>query len=457
MSVSIVWFRQDLRLADNPALQAALQRGGAIVPVHIDSADEDGGWPDGAAARWWRRANLQSLGAALRARGSRLVCTRGPALQTLRRLAGECGADAVFWNRRYEPASVARDRAVKSALRDAGMLAESRNGSLLLEPWDIANQSGRPFLVFTPFWKQWLQRVPAQAPAPAPARVPAPERWPDGLELEDLYPTPRPPWHRSIDAHWQAGEGAAQARLEQFVSTGLDAYRDARDRPAVAGTSRLSPYLHAGVMSPRQVWHAVGEAESARGRHEAEWRAHKYLAELAWREFAHHLLHHHPRLAEEPLREEFAGFPWRDDPAALQAWQRGRTGFPLVDAGMRELWSTGWMHNRARMVTASFLVKNLRLHWLHGARWFWDTLIDADLANNTLGWQWTAGCGADAAPFFRIFNPQSQAQKFDPDGAYVRRWVPEAATAAYPPPIVELAASRAAALSAFRTLRTARD
>jgi len=317
-----------------------------------------------------------------------------------------------------------------------------------------------------------------------PLPTPAPARWPAGAgassgrtslanastrSLDDLFPLPRPAWHRGIEATWPAGEAAAQQQLAQFIAGPLAGYRDARDRPATAGTSRLSPYLHLGAISPRQIWHAIGAAQSARAQPAAEWRTGKFLAELVWREFAHHLLFYHPQLPDEPLRGEFTHFPWREDARALAAWQRGRTGIPLVDAGMRELWATGWMHNRVRMVVASFLVKNLQLHWRHGARRFWDTLIDADLANNTQGWQWTAGCGADAAPYFRVFNPVTQALKFDPDAEYIRRWVPELAALDtafvhepwraprapdYPPPIVDLAASRTGALAAFRTLRS---
>ena len=477
MATSLFWFRQDLRLADNPGLLAALQRG-AVVPLYVDSPEEDGAWRDGAAARWWLRANLGALAADLARLGAPpLRLERGAALATIRRVCADTGADAVFWNRRYEPAAMARDRAVKTALRADGLVVESRNGALLLEPWEIANQSGRPFLVFTPFWKELLKRVQPPLPTSAPATWPAGGRaapartgFPDGAppSLDDLFPLPRPAWHRAIEAAWPAGESAAQQQLEHFSAGPLAAYRDARDRPAMAGTSRLSPYLHVGAISPRQVWHAIGAALSARAQPAAEWRAGKFLAELVWREFAHHLLFHHPQLPDEPLRREFTSFPWREDARALAAWQRGRTGIPLVDAGMRELWATGWMHNRVRMVVASFLVKNLRLHWQHGARWFWDTLIDADLANNTQGWQWTAGCGADAAPYFRVFNPVTQALKFDPDAEYIRRWVPELAALDtpfvhepwraprapdYPPPIVDLAASRTAALAAFRTLR----
>jgi len=456
MNTSIVWFRQDLRLTDNPALQAALQRGGAILPVYIDSPDEDGRWPDGGAARWWLRVNLQVLDAQLRELGSRLVYARGPALPALQRLCAESGADAVFWNRRYEPAAMQRDRALKDTLRASGLLAESRNGALLLEPWEIANQSGRPFLVFTPYWRQLLKQLQPEMPLPPPQRLAAPSQWPAGPALDDLLPTPTPAWHRRMESLWRPGEAGASARLQRFIAEALAGYRDARDRPAVAGTSTLSPYLHVGAISPRQIWHAIGAAEADRGCSEAEWRGNKFLAEVVWREFAHHLLYHHPHLPDEPLRSEFTRFPWREDPAALHAWQRGQTGIPLVDAGMRELWATGWMHNRVRMVVASFLVKNLRIHWLHGARWFWDTLIDADLANNTQGWQWTAGCGADAAPFFRIFNPLSQAEKFDPDSEYIRRWVPEVGTASYPAPIVDLATSRTEALAAFKSLMAQR-
>ena len=450
---TLVWLRRDLRLADNPALQDALRRGGAVIPVYVDDDAEEGAWRPGAASRWWLHHSLAALNADLQARGSRLILRRGPALATLRALCAESGAAGVVWNRRYEPAVVQRDQRVKSALQTDGVQVASHNGALLAEPWEVSNRDGGPFRVFTPFWRQLMNSLRPAAPLPAPARIPAPPAWPRSAALADLGFLPEVIWYRGIEAAWQPGEGGAAQRLAAFCATALDGYRDRRERPDLAGTSRLSPHLHFGEISPRQLWQAIGDAESARGLPAAEWRHGKFLAELIWREFAHHLLFHFPHTANEPLHAGFRAFPWREDAAQLAAWQRGRTGIALVDAGMRELWHTGWMHNRVRMVVASFLVKNLRIDWRQGARWFWDTLVDADLASNTLGWQWSAGCGADAAPYFRIFNPDTQARKFDPDGRYRDRWLDAAARER--PPLVDLAASRTAALAAWRDMRAA--
>ncbi|MGA3157237.1 MAG: deoxyribodipyrimidine photo-lyase [Steroidobacteraceae bacterium] len=481
MYTSIVWFRQDLRLADHPALQAALARGGAVLPLYIDAAEEEGAWATGGAGRWWLRESLRALAAELTKRGSRLLVRRGPALSVLQDLVRESSADAIFWTRRYEPALAARDRVVQQELRAAGLLAESRGGRLLAEPEQLRNQSGAPFQVFTPYWRAFLREIEPPLPLPAPATLPAPRQWPrsEPSTVEELIP--QAPWMASLSAHWQAGERPAHEQLQTFIDTALERYPDARDRPALAGTSRLSPRLQWGELTPRQIWHAVGTAAAARGHSSAEWRSGKYLAELIWREFSYQLLHHWPSLPEAPMRAAYESFPWREDAVQLQAWQRGRTGIPLIDAGMRELWASGWMHNRVRMVVASFLVKNLRIHWRHGARWFLDTLVDADLANNTQGWQWSAGCGADAAPYFRIFNPVSQGQKFDPEGHYVRRWLPELAAlpvaylhapwlapplllaasgvtlgVQYPRPIVDLALSRRNALGALQEMHAAR-
>ncbi|MGD8310060.1 MAG: deoxyribodipyrimidine photo-lyase, partial [Chromatiales bacterium] len=325
--------------------------------------------------------------------------------------------------------------------------------------------------VFTPFWKACLRRPPPAAPLAAPEKLPpCPDV--DSLALDALGLLPRIPWDAGLRETWRPGEAGALRRLDGFCRKGLDAYADARERPAVVGTSRLSPRLHFGELSPRQVWWRAVREDSPGGE--------AFLRELGWREFAHHLLHHSPETLERPMDRRFEAFPWREDPEALRAWQSGRTGIPLVDAGMRELWHTGWMHNRVRMVVASLLTKNLRIHWLEGARWFWDTLVDADLANNTLGWQWVAGCGADAAPYFRIFNPVTQGQRYDPEGAYVRRWVPEIGRlpdrwvhrpwqapekvlreagirlgSDYPEPIVDLKESRREALAAYEQVKAA--
>jgi deoxyribodipyrimidine photo-lyase len=404
---TIVWFRQDLRLADNPALTHAAAQG-EVVPVFIWAPEEEGDWPPGAASRWWLHHSLAALDADLRQRGSRLVIRRGPTADTLCTLLGETGSDRVVWNRRYEPAAITRDAAVKREIERT----RSFNGALLREPWTMPGRGGDGYRVFTPYWRALQSGGVPEPPLPAPA-VPASGAWPESLEIGALGLLPSIPWDTGLSAVWEPGERGAGARLGAFLERAA-AYGAQRDRPALP-SSELSPHLHHGELSPRQVWHAVSEAAGA--------AAEPFLRQLAWREFAHHLLYHVPETATEPLRPDFRAMPWRDDPAELRTWQRGRTGFGLVDAGMRQLWASGWMHNRARLVTASFLTKDLLIHWHAGARWFWDTLVDADLANNTLGWQWVAGSGADAAPFFRVFNPAVQAERFDPDGRYQDRWL----------------------------------
>ena len=482
MTASIVWFRQDLRLADNPALLAACQRGAPIIPLYIESSAEEGAWPAGGATRWWLHRSLSALDDSLREYGSRISYCRGPALETMLALCNETGADAVFWNRRYEPAAMARDTQLKEALRARGLVAESRNGALLVEPWQTMTQTGGPYQVFTPFWRRLLAEQTPPAPEGRPKILPVPSRWPQTLPLAALELLPKVNWYSNMAKTWMPGELGAAQRLQQFVDGQLNYYADRRDRPALPGTSMLSPHLHHGEVSPRQVWHAVLSAAARTGIAAAEARSGKFIVELIWREFSYYLLYHFPHTPTVPLRDSFARFPWREDLRSLQDWQRGRTGIPLVDAGMRELWSTGWMHNRVRMIAASFLVKNLQQPWLDGARWFWDTLVDADLASNTQGWQWTAGCGADAAPYFRVFNPVTQSQRFDPQGVYLRRWLPELARLSdkaihapwladaseladagvqlgrnYPLPVVDLKDSRTAALAAFKSLRSTDD
>ena len=425
-AASIVWFRLDLRLADNPALGAAIQRG-VVVPVFVHAPEEEAPWQSGGASKWWRHQSLRALESQLREIGSRLIIRRGPALDTLRGLVKETNADAVFWNRRYEPAVLARDHKVKEALSGDGVAVESFNAALLHEPWTIQNQSQKPFQVFTPFWKNCLAKPDPAEPLLAPKTLPAPSKWPKSLALDELELESKLNWSEGLRAAWQPGEAGASANLNRFLSKAFDDYTDQRNRPDVTGTSRLSPHLHFGEISPRQVWHGLKRMASKRGLPVERWRGSQFLSEIGWREFAHHLLFHFPHTPTEPLRADFKKFPWRKDAAWLRAWQKGRTGYPIVDAGMRELWMTGWMHNRVRMIVASFLVKDLLLDWQEGARWFWDTLVDADLAQNTMGWQWTAGCGADAAPYFRVFNPTSQGEKFDPHGQYVRKWCPELA------------------------------
>lgn len=408
---AIFRFCQDLRLADNAALLAASSRG-TVIPLFIWDPHADDPWPPGAASRWWLHHSLESLQSALAARGSRLVLRSGPAERVLREVAAETGAAAQFSN--PTPAT-------------------------LFPPGAIRNQSGKPFQVFTPFYKACMAAEAPDRPVSDMPVLTAPRHWPAGERLEELNLLPKIDWAGGLRETWEPGEHGAQQRLAEALKR-LPDYAVERDRPDHEGTSRLSPHLHFGEVSPRQVWHA------ARG-HDV------FQRELLWREFAHHTLFHFPHTANEPMRPEFRRFPWRHDPAGLDAWQRGLTGYPIINAGMRELWHTGWMHNRVRMVVASFLVKHLRIDWREGAYWFWDTLVDADLANNTLNWQWAAGCGVDAAPYFRIFNATLQAAKFDPDRAYVRRWVPEIGTIAYPKPIVDHATARRAALAAFAALR----
>jgi deoxyribodipyrimidine photo-lyase len=476
MTTAVVWFRRDLRLTDHPALAAALASAERIVALYIHAPDEEAPWAPGAASRWWLHHSLASLHAALVARGARLTIARGASLTTLLEVARATRASSVHWNRSYEPALVARDTAIKAALREAGFAAESYPGNLLLEPWMIQNAAGAPFRVFTPFWRSCQAALDQVAPPlPAPRAVPLAADAPAGLPLAALDLLPRIRWDQGFSSRWTPGEAGAMARLEAFLATQVGAYAEQRDRPDLPGTSRLSAHLHFGELSPRQALAAARPAthDPAAGRGAAS-----FLRELGWREFAHHLLYAFPHTALAPMDPRFADFAWRRDDARLTAWQRGVTGVPLVDAGMRELWHTGWMHNRVRMIVASFLTKNLGLHWLDGARWFHDTLVDADLASNTLGWQWTAGCGADAAPYYRIFNPVLQTERFDPGRDYLRTWLPElarlpdewlhrpfAAPAAvlaragvmlgggYPAPVVDLADSRAEALAAWQRLR----
>jgi deoxyribodipyrimidine photo-lyase len=476
---TIVWFRQDLRLADNPALCAALTGDAPVIPVYIFAPQEEGAWPPGAASRWWLHHSLARLGEALAECGSRLLLRVGDdSLATLESVAREVGATRVVWNRRYEPAIVARDRRIKTALRDAGLATSSYNARLLREPWTVKTKSGGPFQVFTPFWRHCLALEDPADPLPAPANLPAPARWPHSVSLESLGLLPAIDWAAGMRAAWAPGSAGAHTALQRFLAESLDDYRTLRDQPAVRGTSQLSPHLHFGEIGPREVWHAARGVALARGRHGEGWRDSQFLTEIGWREFAYHLLYHFPGTPEQPLRANYAAFPWAENAAGQGAWTRGATGYPIVDAGLRQLWHTGWMHNRVRMIAASFLIKDLLIDWTQGARWFWDTLVDADLASNTLGWQWVAGCGADAAPFFRIFNPTTQGAKFDPQGDYVRRWIPELARLSnewihdpstappavleaagirlgtdYPRPIVEHAAARKAALVALSGIK----
>ena len=443
---AVLWLRRDLRLTDNPALTLALADAKHLIPLYIHAPEEEAPWQPGAASRWWLHHSLAALDAQLRRHGSRLIIAHGPSLKTLQQLLSATGATHLYWNRLYEPALIARDQQIKRTLREAGIQCTSTNAALLVEPWTVQTNSGTPFRVFTPYWRAaQRQLVTMPTPTAAPSQLPPVPATLDSLPLESLKLLPKIDWAGGLAATWSPGEAGALAQLDQFIHSAARDYAQQRDFPAKAGTSRLSPFLHFGEIGPRQILHALDQAGIA---------AEAYERELGWREFNHQLLYHFPQTTDAPLNPRFAQFPWRecaaDDPQ-LQAWQQGRTGFALVDAGMRELWHSGWMHNRVRMLVASFLTKHLRLPWTVGARWFWDTLVDADLANNSQGWQWTAGCGADAAPYFRIFNPVRQIERFDPQWQYIHHWCPEWRTdGTPPPPIVDLAAAREEALAAYR-------
>ncbi|HEY0981152.1 MULTISPECIES: cryptochrome/photolyase family protein [unclassified Schlesneria] len=426
----IVWFQRDLRIEDHPALQSAIERGEPVVPLYIHSCPVNDETAPGAASRWWLHHSLMRLSRELQSRGSRLILRTGEPLAILLELVDELDAVAVYWTRGYEPALRKRDEITKRELNSRGIEAESFGGNLLFEPWDIQTKEGRPYQVFTPFWKACLKASPPDEPLPAPEQIRPPDQWPNSLTVDDLKLLPTIRWDDGFHQFWETPQNSAADVLDRFLKSAAFEYDTQRDFPATRGTSRLSPYLHFGEISPRTVWHQTSKLiETMSGKSVASATEtagpDTFLKEVGWREFAHNLIYHFPSTVERPLRADFERFPWRADPSGLVAWQKGETGYPIVDAGMRELWATGWMHNRVRMIVGSFLVKDLMISWKYGAAWFYDTLVDADLANNTLGWQWIAGCGADAAPYFRILNPQLQSEKFDPQGSYLRRWIPE--------------------------------
>ena len=465
----IHWFRQDLRLADNPALADAAACGD-VLPVYILDDDAAGDDRMGAASRWWLHRSLAALNDSL---DGRLVLARGDAATLLPQLASQLNVTAVTWNDCYEPWRIAQDDVIEAALGDLGCRVIRHHGSRLWQPGSITKDDGRPYRVFTPFYKAALARGaiprrPLAAPAPGVFVSSASVTIDCSLAALELAPTIR--WDDGLIERWQPGEDAATAQLSEFVEARLVDYAEGRDRPATDSTSSLSPYLHFGELSPNQVWYTATDCEAGE-------LAAPFLRELSWREFCYSLLAQWPDMRTRALDQRFERFPWRDDEQAFKAWCEGRTGHPLVDAGMRELWRTGFMHNRVRMIAASFLVKNLLIDWRRGEQWFWDCLVDADHANNAANWQWVAGCGADAAPYIRIFNPATQGERFDPDGLYTRRWVPEVAALsnkylykpwaapgdmfaaqhngdvnAYPSPVADLRDSRARALATFKSL-----
>jgi len=466
----IMWFRQDLRLSDNPALLNAIQQG-RVLPVFI--LDEGNDWSIGGASRWWLHHSLLALNESLQ---GNLWILRGDAAELLPQLAREHSASHAFWNRCYEPSIIRRDSLIKEQFTADGITATSSNGSLIWEPWENLKQDGTPYKIFTPFYKYAIANNPPAAPSPAAnANFDTVKCLQGKNRIDDLNLLPEINWYEQIASQWQPGELGARQRLQNFTENGLYDYRDGRDYPAKRSVSMLSPHLHFGEISPREAASVVKQAGDIDSNEE---QAAHFIRELAWREFSYYTLYHFPHICQQNMKSQFDRFPWVKDQKSLCLWQQGQTGFPLVDAGMRELWQTGTMHNRVRMIVGSFLVKNLMIHWLEGARWFWDCLLDADLANNSCSWQWVAGSGADAAPYFRIFNPVTQSTKFDPEGSYIRKYVPElnglsnkaihdpsSAAASelekagvilgehYPRAIVDLKESRVKALDAYKALR----
>ncbi|MET0590896.1 MAG: deoxyribodipyrimidine photo-lyase [Naasia sp.] len=461
---SLVWFRNDLRIDDNPALRAAVDRGQPLVAVYVLDEDPAVARPHGGASRWWLHHSLTALDERLRSIGGRLILRSGSAPDVLAELIRESDIEAVFWNRRYGKGERDQDAALKKAWREQGLDVTSFAGSLLYEPWNVTKEDGEGYAVYSAYWRA------AQASAHPRDVVATPRSLHDGSrglasdDLDDWGLLPSDPdWSGGLAETWAPGEETALTRLHDFLSEGLHDYDAARDRPGEDGTTRLSPHLRFGEISPHRIWHEVHESK-VRGD-----SPDRLLSELGWREFNYSLLYRHDHISERNIRPEFDDFPWKKPGRAqMRAWEQGRTGLPLVDAGMRQLWQTGWMHNRVRMVTASFLIKNLLVDWREGEQWFWDTLVDADPANNAANWQWVAGSGVDAAPFFRVFNPVTQSKKFDPDGAYIRRWVEELADIeapavhepagaldadGYPAPMVDLKETRRAALDAFSTIK----
>ena len=423
-SPSILWFRHDLRLGDHPALVAAMEGGRRVLPVFVLDDEAAGRFAYGGAARWWLRGSLAALRDALAARGAPLVLARGRAEAVIPALAETVGAAEVHAGRGLEPWARAQSQRLEAALTAAGRALHLHNTVLLREPDAVATGAGRPYTVYTPFARAVLSRGDPAPPLPAPEAIAAapPPSGGGTLEALGLYPVPgEPDWAAGFARLWQPGEEAGAARLARFVAGPVARYAVGRNLPAESGSSGLSPHLRWGEVSPRQVWHAV-RAAGVEGE-----GVETFLKEILWREFSYHLLWHRPEMPERPLRATFEGFPFQPDPALRRAWERGRTGIPVVDAGLRQLWQLGWMHNRVRLIAASFLVKHLLQPWQDGAAFFWDTLVDADLASNSASWQWVAGAGTDASPFFRVFNPVSQGERFDPEGAYVRAWVPELA------------------------------
>ncbi|PZM11156.1 cryptochrome/photolyase family protein [Rhizobium tubonense] len=473
----VLWFRKDLRLDDNHALHEACRSGRPIIPLYISEPDGHGTGPLGAAQSWWLHHSLTALQSSLRSLGSDLVFRTGDAFSVLKGLVGETGVDTVLWNRRYDPVGIPIDHRIKDELSKLGLNISSFAGQLLHEPTRLLTGARTPFRVYTPFWRALENSGEPPEPLKAPLKITSPVSWPKSEELSQwkLLPT-KPDWAKSFNEIWTPGETAALLRLEDFIDRALDGYKEGRDFPSKPATSMLSPHLALGEISPARIWHATRGLSHTIPRDDVI----HFRKELVWREFSYHLLFHFPGLPYANWNSRFNGFPWRTDCTLFASWTRGQTGYPIVDAGMRQLWKHGWMHNRVRMIVASFLIKDLLIDWRRGEAWFRDTLVDADPASNAASWQWVAGSGADASPFFRIFNPVLQGEKFDPEGRYVREFVPELADLGdryihrpfdapekvlreagvilgdtYPQPIVDHAKARSRALQAYSATKDA--
>jgi deoxyribodipyrimidine photo-lyase len=457
VNIALVWFRQDLRVADNPALMTACAEHEVVIPLYIYDPKTS---VLGRAQQWWLHHSLLALDQSLQKYGLNLILRQGDPLQIVAEIINQLSITNVYWNRCYEPQAIQRDTLLKSKLLEQNIQVTSFNASLLNEPWTILNQQGEYFKVFTPFWKNCLKTISSK-PTPSAYQIKPMhqtqkiEIFSESIMTWNLLPK-HPNWAARFPEYWQPGELGAQEKLQQFIEHHLTNYKTNRNIPAKQATSRLSPHLHFGEISPWSIWRAVAFAKL---NPNCDWpSADHFLSELGWREFSTHLLFHVPTLPQENFRKEFDHFPWHIDEKALKLWQQGLTGYPIIDAGMRELWATGYMHNRVRMIVASFLTKDLFIDWRLGADWFFDTLVDADLANNSASWQWVAGCGADAAPYFRIFNPVLQSEKFDPDETYIRQWVPELNSGCvlgrdYPKPIVQHDVARHQALAYYQALK----
>ncbi|MDR3624989.1 MAG: deoxyribodipyrimidine photo-lyase [Chlamydiales bacterium] len=475
---TILLFHKDLRLTDNLTLQAALNKEEPIIPLYIHSTEKEK-YPAGSASKWWLHQSLYQLDAKLKQLGSRLILRKGDPFEILSEIISQTHAKNIYWSQGFEPCEIAKEKKLKEKLSTLDVNVKTFNSTLLFEPGRFKTKQGKPFQIFAFFWKALLQTKECNPPLAAPKQLP---RVPTTIlsdSLDSFNLEPSIDWTRGLKTMWQPGEEGGLIRLSHFIENYLEKYEKTRDRPDLEGVSHLSAYLHFGEISPRLVWHEVRKWMATQESAEALSSAETFLKELAWREFAYHLLYHFPHTIESPLDPAFNHFPWHDNASFFDAWTSGTTGYPIIDAGMRELWVTGWMHNRVRMIVASFLVKDLLIPWQKGSAWFWDTLVDADLANNSMNWQWVAGCGADAAPYFRIFNPVVQGEKFDPDGTYIRRWIPELAKLDnhyihkpwkapeielkladivlginYPLPIVEHDKARIQALKAFEKIKS---